>query len=140
MSDSHSIPAVGASARIGNDLRVEITAGPHAILADEPGSLGGSDAGPDPFGLLYASLAACVLMTIRMYATRKQWPMEGADIRIIPTRTPPGPLESARLELTVHGPSLTAEQRERIVAIAGKCPVHRTLEQPVHIETVEVRS
>ena len=129
-----------AIARIGSDYRVEIDVGAdgeHHIVADEPGSLGGENDGPDPFGLLYAALASCVLITIRMYATRKEWPLESAELRIFPKRVPPGPLESARLELVLHGAGLTPEHRERIVQVAGKCPVHRTLESPVHIETVE---
>jgi len=136
----HTNPGAPAPvARIGNSYRVVIDTGDHHIVADEPGALGGENDGPDPFGLLYAALASCVLITIRMYASRKQWPLESAELRIVPTRTPPGPLEAARLELTLHGP-LTQDQRERILHIAGKCPVHRTLESPVEIETVEFHS
>jgi len=132
----------GVTARIADSYRVEIDAGgagSHRIVADEPGALGGKDEGPGPFELLYASVASCVLITIRMYASRKGWPLESAELRVVPKRTPPGPLESARLELTLHGP-LTQDQRERILHIAGRCPVHRTLESPVEIETVEVPS
>lgn len=138
MDAKHAPDEVGAVARIGTDFRVEIDAAGHTLTADEPGSLGGTDAGPNPFALLYASLAACVLITIRMYASRKGWPLEGAELRVIPTRIAPGPLDSVRLELTLLGPALTADQRHRIVDIAEKCPVHRTLERPVHIETIEV--
>jgi putative redox protein len=73
-----------------------------------------------------------------MYTTRKGWPLESAEIRILPMREPPGPLDGLRLELLLHGPALTAEHRARIVDIASKCPVHRTLERPLHIETVEI--
>ena len=133
-AEAHSPTIV---ARISASYRVETSYGPHSIVADEPRALGGADDGPDPFGLLYAALASCVLITIRMYASRKQWPLEGAELRVIPGRTPPGPLESARLELTLIGDQLTAEHRARILDVAGKCPVHRTLESPVHIDIVE---
>lgn len=122
-------------ARIGTDLAVMIEAGRHTLRADEPSTVGGGDSGPDPFGLLLASLAACVLMTLRMYASRKGWPMEAAEVVLTPTRQPARPLESVRIELLLTGP-LDAEQRARLLEVASRCPVHRTLEHGARIETV----
>lgn len=125
-----------ASASIGaSGYRVDIQTEGRTIIADEPASLGGDDDGPSPFGLLYASLSACVLMTIRMYAKRKEWPLEGAAVRLFPQRKAGAPVESIRIELELTGDALTEDQRARLLDIAGKCPVHRTLEREVHIET-----
>jgi uncharacterized OsmC-like protein len=112
-----------------------IVAGGHALSADEPGNAGGADAGPDPFALLDAALAACVLITLRMYATRKGWPLEGAAVTVLPERKGVGPLDAIALELRLDGDGLTESQRARLLEVAGRCPVHRTLEKPLEIET-----
>ena len=99
---------------------------------DEPVQLGGTDEGPTPFELLWASLAACTTITLRMYADRKEWPLEDIQVRIRHTR------EAGRdhvvRELRLDGP-LDAEQRQRLVEIADRCPVHRTMERGVEITT-----
>lgn len=123
-----AVASIGPS---GGPLRVEVEASGHAVVADEPSGVGGTNAGPDPFGLLYSSLAACVLMTVRMYADRKGWPIRGARVRVAPERRPGGPLERAELELEVDAPDLDADQTARLRDIAGRCPVHRTLEAGV---------
>lgn len=126
-----------AEARFGAEgYRVEIDSGGHALVADEPASVGGGGAGPDPFALLYASLASCVAITIRMYASRKEWPLTGGVVRIFPERKPASPVDSIEIRLTLEG-DLTDEQRARIIDIAGRCPVHRTLEREVPIRTSE---
>jgi len=114
---------------------VEMQVGGRTIRADEPAALGGNDSGPDPFALLYSALASCVLITIRMYAARKQWPLAGATLSISTDRGPAQPLKNATLTLSLQG-DLTDEQRERLREIAGRCPVHRSLEGGAHIETV----
>ena len=135
MSDTSDTGQMLASASMGaSGFRVEVETEGRTIIADEPASLGGADEGPSPFGLLYAALSSCVLITIRMYARRKEWALEGASIRLGPSRRPGGPVESIRIELGLEG-ELTDEQRARLLDIAGKCPVHRTLEREVPIET-----
>ncbi len=124
-----------ASASIGAEgYRVEIETEGRTLVADEPGEAGGTDEGPTPFGLLYASLASCVLITIRMYASRKEWPLEGVSVRLYPKRKKASPVESIGMVLELRGDELTEGQRDRLLDIAGKCPVHRTLEAQVHIE------
>jgi putative redox protein len=111
---------------------VRLAAGGHVLAADEPGDAGGADAGPDPFALLLCSLASCILITMRMYASRKNWPLDGVEARLIPTRKAAQPLEAVHIELTLRG-DLSDEQRERLLDIAGRCPVHRTLEPSVRV-------
>lgn len=126
-----------ALARFGAEgYRVDIESGGHALVADEPATLGGGGAGPDPFALLYASLASCVAITIRMYASRKGWPLAGGEVRVFPTRRAASPVDSIEIRLTLEG-DLSDEQRARITDIAGRCPVHRTLEREVPIRTSE---
>lgn len=118
----------------------------HAWLADEPKRSGGNDLGPDPYEHLLAALGTCTSMTIRMYANRKKWPLEDVDIRLTHTRRHADDCEDcddkrARVEVlqryvTLHG-DLSAEQRARLMEIADRCPVHRTLEGDLRIETSE---
>ena len=96
----------------------------------------GVDSTPEPFDLLLGSLASCVLMTVEMYASRKQWPLERAELRVRQNRAQSAPLEAVRLELKLVGDDLSDEQRTRILEIAGRCPVHRTLSAGVRIDTV----
>ena len=129
-------------------FRTELTVGPHVVVADEPPSLGGSDRGPTPYGYLLAGLGACTVMSLRMYADRKKWPLEQAVAQLshekVHARDVPGVAESAgkidRIERKVHlrGP-LSDEQRARLIEIADKCPVHRTLESPTVVVTSEER-
>lgn len=121
---------------IGRGLAVEMRADGHVIRADEPASVGGGGSGPDPFGLLLASLGSCVLMTMRMYAMRKGFGLDGARVRLTPTRALGRPLEAVRIEVWLDG-ALSAEERARVLEIAGRCPVHRTLEHGVRIEVVD---
>jgi|SRR5687767_9351952 len=125
------------SARVGEGLRVEIRARAHHSVADEPLSLGGTDLGMTPYELLLASLSSCMAMTMRMYADRKGWVLEGATIqlRTAPSREPDREVRTAgatavtRIERRiVLAGTLTAEQRERLVEIADRCPVKRNLE------------
>ncbi len=111
---------------------VRLAAAGHTLASDEPTEAGGADAGPDPFALLLCSLASCILITMRMYASRKNWPLDGVEARLIPTRKTAQPLEAVHIELTLRG-DLSADQRERLLDIAGRCPVHRTLESSVRV-------
>ncbi|WP_432948501.1 bifunctional alpha/beta hydrolase/OsmC family protein [Kribbella sp. CA-253562] len=120
-----------------------IVAGRHHLTADEPVPLG-RDTGPTPYDLLLASLGSCTSMTIRMYAERKQIPLRDVSIELRHARvhakdceeceTSAGMLDRIDLRITLDG-DLTDEQREKLLAIAGKCPVHRTLHSEVQIRT-----
>ena len=106
----------------------------HTVRVDQATDVeGGLDTGPTPFGYLYSALAACMLMTVRGYAARKQWPLTGAEIRVFPTRDKAKVLESIRIELDLEGDDLTDEHIERLRDIALKCPVHRSLEKAVEV-------
>lgn len=122
-----------------------ISAGPrHHILADEPESHGGTDLGMTPFNLLAAALAACTSMTIRMYARRKGWPLEHVEVDVSHDKihaeecahceTRDGKVDRFRRVIRLEGP-LDEEQRARLLEIADRCPVHRTLTSEVVIET-----
>jgi putative redox protein len=116
------------------------------LRADEPRKLGGDDTGPTPYDLLLAALGACTSMTLRLYADRKGWPLQ--DVRVdlrhakihaedcATCETQVGKVD--RIERVVHlGGPLDAEQRKRLLEIANRCPVHRTLESEVVVATTE---
>ena len=116
----------------------------HEIIADEPAKIGGADAGPAPFELLLASLGACTSMTVRMYADRKDWPLEHVRVTLGHSRRedrgPDGKksfVEEFERLLEFEG-DLSEEQRTHLVEIAGRCPVHRALENEKEIVTREV--
>jgi putative redox protein len=111
---------------------VSIDAGGHKIVSDEPNHAGGENAGPAPYDLLLASLAACTLITLRMYADRKQWAMAGAHVELRYVRD--GDNEHIRRTLRFDG-DLTDEQRARMVEIAEKTPVTLTLKRGLSIST-----
>lgn len=121
-----------------------VRVGRHALLADEPVEVGGADAGPTPYGLLLSALGACTSMTLRMYAERKKWPLEGVTVRLTHRKvhaqdcaeceTKDGHVDVIERALTVDGP-LDEAQRRRLLEIANKCPVHRTLEGEVKVRT-----
>lgn len=129
---AHSEESIVVAENVGPGFTVRASAGGHVFLADETASAGGADQGPDPFSFLLASLGSCILITLRMYAQRKEWPLERAEARLTPTRSTAAPLEAVDVELTLQG-ALTEEQRERLLDIAGRCPVHRTLAPAVRI-------
>jgi putative redox protein len=122
----------------------EVTLGRHRLIADEPTHVGGADKGPIPYDLLLASLGACKSMTLRMYANRKKWPLEGIEVRLdhekIHARdcesceTESGRLDRITTTLALEGP-LDAEQRARLLEISERCPVHRTLTSEIELLT-----
>ena len=117
-------------------LAQEVHAGRHVFAADEPRSVGGTDTGPTPYDLLLAALGACTTMTLRMYARRKDWPLQGVSARLrhgkIHARdcerceSDESRVDRIERELVLEGP-LSDEQRARLLEIADRCPVHRTL-------------
>jgi putative redox protein len=113
-----------------------VIAGQHQFLADEPVSIGGSDTGPAPFDFIMAGLGACTSMTLRMYAERKSLPLTGIQVALTHEKID---LDGARRDLikrkiTLHG-ELTPETRQRLLEIAEKCPVHKTLSQGCIIDS-----
>jgi uncharacterized OsmC-like protein/alpha/beta superfamily hydrolase len=122
----------------------KITARRHRLTADEPIEQGGTDTGPSPYELLLSGLGACTTMTLRMYANRKGMPLEGVRVRLrhgkihaldcANCETKEGKIDRIDRIVEVLGP-LTAEQRARLLEIADKCPVHRTLTSEIDIST-----
>jgi putative redox protein len=126
------------------DFLENICAGRHGLQADEPLSAGGQDAAPAPYELLLAALGACKVITLRMYAKRKGWPLQGVQLDLSHGKvhaedcahceSAGSLIDQIDIELKLSG-ELSAEQRRILLAIAEKCPVHRTLTSQVHIRT-----
>jgi uncharacterized OsmC-like protein len=125
----------------------EIIAGPHRMMADEPAAAGGTETGPGPYDLLLAALGSCTSMTVAMYARRKAWPLASVSVWLRHSRiytadcaecdTKEGRLDRIERDIQFVGP-LTGEQRAKLLDIANKCPVHRTLISEISITTREV--
>jgi len=121
------------TADIGNiDYQVRLADGTHAWVADEPAGIGGGDTGPEPASLLLASLGACTSITLKMYAKRKEWPLEGVHVELSMTSTADGTNIDRRIALTG---ALSDDQRERLLQIANACPMHKVLSGAIHIES-----
>jgi putative redox protein len=122
----------------------EVMVNRHSLMADEPVSAGGTDQGPSPFDLLVAALGACTAMTLRIVADRKGWPLDAATVRLKHDKvhavdcqaceTREGMLDRIEREIEIEGP-LDADQKQRLLQIADRCPVHRTLTSEVQIQT-----
>jgi len=114
-----------------------VLVGKHHLIADEPIALGGSDAGPAPMDLLLAGLGACTSITLRMYADRKNIPLTGVNVELTHGRVETDGHAKQDLisrKITLQG-DLTTEQRRNLLAIANKCPLHRTLQAGIRIES-----
>jgi len=128
----------------GRHFQQEVESGKHRLVADEPIAFGGADAGLTPYDLLLAALGSCTSMTIGLYARRKQWPLEFITVSLWHDRvhakdcedclTKEGMLDQIEIEIEVGG-KLDDEQRARLVEVAAKCPVHRTLTSEVKIRS-----
>jgi len=159
-ADSVGAPLVGAREQRDADpglvtvretrqgrLQQEITAGSHRFLADEPVAAGGADSGPNPYDFLLAALGACTAMTLRLYAERKALPLERVTVKLRHAKihaadcatceTKEGKIDRIERGIVLEG-ALDAETRARLLEIADKCPIHRTLTSEVDIATTEV--
>ena len=120
-----------ARRREGFTHDVEIEGG-HALVIDEPEERGGADAGPSPMRVVSAALAACTAITVEMYADRKDWELGAIEVEV--EREDDGREGARSFTVTLRVPEpLTDEQRERLLVIAGKCPVHRALAGETHV-------
>ena len=114
-----------------------VRTGKHQLFADEPAAIGGLDSGPSPFQLLSAALASCMTMTVRLYADRKQWAVTRIRAAVGHSREPDQmPRDRFDVRLAFDG-ELDAEQRERLLEIAGQCPVHRVLTEGARFTLME---
>jgi len=128
----------------GKSLAQQIQIAPHCIVSDEPLSAGGTDTGPNPYDLLLSALGACTSMTITLYAHRKAWPLEDVIVHLRHSKvhaadcadceTKDVMLDQIERDIHLSG-KLSGEQRSKLLEIANKCPVHRTLISGIHIET-----
>jgi putative redox protein len=125
-----------------DSFKQEIVAGKHTLVADEPVSAGGGDAGPDPYDYLLSALGVCTAMTVGFYARRNKLPLENITVSLWHSRihatdceeceTKEGMLDRIDVEIELTGP-LSAEQHAKLMDIASKCPVHRTLTSEINI-------
>jgi len=121
-----------------------ILVGKHVLLADEPTADGGNDTGPNPYDYLLAALGSCTGMTVRSYARVKHWPLEHITVRLKHDKiyavdcstceTKEGKVDKIDRVIELQGP-LTDDQRKRLLEIAERCPVHRTLTSEISIMT-----
>jgi putative redox protein len=126
-------------------FRTEVTAGKHRFVLDEPESAGGTDEGPTPYDALAAALGGCTAMTLHFYARREKLPLEGVDVEVRHDRehikdcadclTKSGFIHRFSVKITLMG-DLSDEQRERLLMIAKRCPVARTLGSEIRIDEV----
>lgn len=120
------------TAHIGKDrYRTQIEVGGHALIADEPESLGGGNLGPAPFDLLLASLGACTAITLRMYAEKKEWPLESLDVALRLS----GSKDDRRIDRTLTIMGLDEAQKAKLADVAERTPVTLTLKGGLPIET-----
>ncbi|HMJ16386.1 MAG TPA: OsmC family protein [Polyangiaceae bacterium] len=137
------VPAVTVTGNAASFLQ-SVQAGRHVIVADEPAASGGGDQGPDPYDLLLSALGTCTSMTVGLYARNKGIPLEGIVVQLSHQRihagdcaeceTKAGFVAHIRRFIQLRG-ALSAEQRQRLLQIADKCPVHRTLTSEIRITT-----
>ena len=131
--------------RSRGNFRNEVQAGPHRFVLDEPGSAGGTDAGPTPYDAMAASIGGCTSMTLHFYAKREGIPLEGVDATVTHDRqyakdcadcmSQDGYVHRFRVELKLYGP-LSEEQRQKLLDVAKRCPVVKTLQSQIKVDDV----
>lgn len=136
------------TARSNNNYQVDIHAGEHQLRLDEPLSVGGDDTGPSPYDALLSALAACKIITVQMYARRKDWPLEAVEIAMSTHKVHAKDCEDCEsdpnarvdiIETEIHFTGdLDDSQLERLTEISERCPVHRTLTSETKIRTMRV--
>lgn len=134
MADEPRVRRAVARRRQGYTHDVEVRG--HSVVADEPESEGGNDAGPKPTEYLAIALASCTAITIEMYADRKGWDLGELEVTAEFTPAPRGECDSFEVTITLPG-GLSEDQIQRIHRIAGKCPVHRTLASEARISITD---
>ncbi len=133
--EAAKLPAMGRQARIRTatgKFQQTVEIGPHRLIGDEPVDAGGADAGPSPHEFLLAALGTCTSMTVKMYAERKGWPLERVEVQL--TQDKREGVHVMQRTVRLEG-ALDDEQRARLLEIANKCPVHKTLTGKIEIET-----
>ena len=133
-SDPSSAKATFVSeSALGEGFHSDVSIRDHRIAVDEPESLGGDDQGPTPMEYIFAGLASCKAITIRMYAERKKWSLDKVDVQVryesVKDQQP-----TVHAELTIEG-DLDSAQKARLIEIGDRCPVHRFLSQQIAIES-----
>jgi uncharacterized OsmC-like protein/fermentation-respiration switch protein FrsA (DUF1100 family) len=149
MREDWPMPKDGVVVKTGHGkFGTEVHTRNHRFVADEPTSYGGDDTGPTPYDLLNAALGTCTAMTMKMYADKKGWPLEGVTVEVTHERNHKEEcdhveameegrqMQALNRRIALHGEDLDEDQRRRIIEIADKCPVHRTLEGELHVHTV----
>jgi putative redox protein len=128
-----------------DSFRTEVEAGPHRWVLDEPSDAGGNGEGPTPYDMLASALGGCTAMTLHFYAKREKLPLDGVDVTVTHDRqyakdcadcvTHSGYIHRFRVEIRLHG-ALSEEQRQKLLSIASRCPVKRTLESEIKVDEV----
>jgi putative redox protein len=144
ITDSLPLGIVLVEDRASGPFAETVRSGAHVLLADEPVASGGNDTGPNPYDYLLAALGTCTAMTLRAYARLKKWPLEKVRVQLRHDKiyavdcanceTKEGKIDHLERLIVLDGP-LTDEQRRRLLEMANRCPVHRTLTSETHITT-----
>lgn len=113
---------------------VSISVSGHVLKGDEPVAFGGGNIGPAPYDMLLAALGECTAMTVRWYAKQQNWPLTKVEVKLSHQKI--DKVDTFEKQIIVHGDALTEEQRKKLIDIAAKCPVQRTLQSDVVIRTL----
>ncbi len=117
-----------------SEYAVTISVSGHVIKGDEPVSFGGGNLGPAPYDLLLAALGECTAMTVRWYAKQQKWPLTKVEVKLSHRKIEK--VDTFEKQIIIHGDTLTDEQRKKLIDVAAKCPVQRTLQSDVVIRTL----
>ena len=113
-------------------MKHTLTSGKHTIVGDIDTASGGEDTGPSPHDLIAMSLASCTSMTVRLYTQRKQWDLQNTIVTVDIVNSPEGVLFNRKIEIVGN---LDGEQRQRVLDIANKCPIHKLLSGKIEVKT-----